>query len=352
METIQLKTQTTTGTIFVGDEAITARLPQLLQGQKNFVITDTNVYELYPDFFKRYFDGVEIFVLSAGEENKNFFSLQSILEAMSRAGLLRTSRLFAVGGGVVGDIGGLAAALYMRGISCVQIPTTLLAQVDSSVGGKTAVDLGGVKNLVGAFYQPCEVLVAPSFLQTLPMREVKCGIGEIVKYAALDKEIFDMLTKQNDYTETSFLQGLIEKCIRYKVKVVEMDEKESGERRSLNVGHTTGHAIELSTGLSHGESVLYGMFFETQAAITYGVCDKEYGESLLAIVKKALAILPTSTPDFSNVKQYAEKAKTDKKNDSNDKVNMSVAKSKGVWTTFTLPFDSYVTALETAVKSL
>jgi 3-dehydroquinate synthase len=105
----------------------------------------------------------------------------------------RSSRLFAVGGGVVGDIGGLAAALFMRGISCVQIPTTLLAQVDSSVGGKTAVDLGGVKNVVGAFYQPCEVLVDPQFLQTLPPREIKCGLGEIIKYAALNAEIFDFL---------------------------------------------------------------------------------------------------------------------------------------------------------------
>jgi 3-dehydroquinate synthase len=318
------------------------------------LVYDQNTYDLFANEIEEKLKEINFtrVVFPAGENTKNQCNYFKLLSLLAQNKFTRNDCIVAIGGGVIGDLCGFVASTYMRGISFVLCATTLLACVDSSVGGKTAINLPEGKNLVGAFYQPCEVLVAPSFLQTLPMREVKCGIGEIVKYAALDKEIFDMLTKQNDYTETSFLQGLIEKCIRYKVKVVEMDEKESGERRSLNVGHTTGHAIELSTGLSHGESVLYGMFFETQAAITYGVCDKEYGESLLAIVKKALAILPTSTPDFSNVKQYAEKAKTDKKNDSNDKVNMSVAKSKGVWTTFTLPFDSYVTALEKAVKSL
>ncbi|MBQ7924464.1 MAG: 3-dehydroquinate synthase [Clostridia bacterium] len=352
MQEIILQTPTMTGKIYVGEDAIKNRLPALLQGQKNFVLTDTNVYALYPDFFKEYFDGTEIFVLAAGEENKNFQSLQSILESMSKAGLLRTSRLFAVGGGVIGDIGGLAAALYMRGISCVQIPTTLLAQVDSSVGGKTAVDLGGVKNIVGAFYQPCEVLVNPAFLQTLPQREIKCGIGEIVKYAALNGEIFDALCKQDTLDEPQFLTSLIEKCIRHKAQVVQADEKESGERRSLNVGHTTGHAIELSTGLSHGEGVLYGMFMETQTAMEKGVCEKEYGEKLQQIVRKALALTPMSAPDFSGIAKDAEKAKSDKKNTGNNQITMSVAKAKGVWTTLSLPFEKYVQALENAVNSL
>ncbi len=352
MQEIILQTPTMTGKIYVGEDVVEKRLPALLQGQKNFVLTDSNVYALYPDFFKTYFDETDIFVLTAGEENKNFLSLQSILEAMSKAGLLRTSRLFAVGGGVVGDIGGLAAALYMRGISCVQIPTTLLSQVDSSVGGKTAVDLGGVKNLVGAFYQPCEVLVNPTFLQTLPKREIKCGIGEIVKYAALDSDIFEALYAQETLDEPSFLTSLIEKCIRYKAKVVQADEKESGERRCLNVGHTTGHAIELSTGLSHGESVLYGMFLETKIAIEKGVCERAYGEKLLQIVRKALAIAPLSSPDFSEIERDAEKAKSDKKNTGGNEINMSVAKAKGAWTTLKLPFEEYVQALKTAVKSL
>lgn len=352
METIYLKTPSMEGKIFVGEEAIKTRLPELTKSQKNFVVTDSNVYALYAEWFKTWFADAEIFVLSAGEEHKNFQSLYAILQKMTAVGLHRTSRLFAVGGGVVGDIGGLAAALYMRGISCVQIPTTLLSQVDSSVGGKTAVDLGGVKNIVGAFYQPCEVLVDPTFLKTLPKREIKCGVGEIVKYAALNGRIFDLL--ENNLTrldELAFLTELIAICIRHKACVVEADEKESGERRSLNVGHTTGHAIELSTGLSHGESVLYGMLLETRMAILAGVCEREYGQRLLKIVETAIKIPPCEKLDFSNLATDAKKARSDKKNTDDGKIKMAVAKKKNEWTMFSLPFEDYRTALVNATRN-
>ena len=353
MEIITLKTPSMEGKIYVGDESLEKRLPILTAGQKNFVVTDSNVYALYFTLFARYFQGAEIFVLTAGEEYKTFSSLQAILEKMTGAGLHRSSRLFAVGGGVIGDIGGLAAALYMRGISCVQIPTTLLAQVDSSVGGKTAVDMGGVKNVVGAFYQPCEVLVAPCFLQTLPAREIKCGVGEIIKYAALNGEIFNQLQRNREkLSDLDFLQELIVACIRHKAQVVERDERESGERKSLNVGHTTGHAIELSSGLSHGESVLYGMLFETLIAIKKGICDEEYGKELLKIVRGGLALAPSEKTNFSDVGEQAEKARSDKKNTDDGKITLSVAKAKGEWTTLSLPFDEYKRALECAVKEL
>ena len=352
MELINLKTPSMEGKIYIGADVIQTRLTALMKGQTNFVVTDSNVYVLYAAWFEKYFSGTEIFVLEAGEENKNFASLQAILEKMAGAGLRRTSRLFAVGGGVVGDIGGLAAALYMRGISCVQIPTTLLSQVDSSVGGKTAVDLGGVKNIVGAFYQPCEVLVDPTFLQTLPQREIKCGVGEIVKYAALNAEIFDLLKENTGkLSDLAFLTKLLTACIQHKANVVEMDEKETGERRSLNVGHTTGHAIELFYGLSHGESVLYGMSLETKLAIETGVCEKEYGEKLLAIVAAALALEPNARTDFSSIVQASEKARLDKKNTDDGEIKMSLAKSKGAWTTLSLPFANYQAALIKAVKN-
>ena len=339
------------GKIYIGADALQKRLPILTAGQKNFVVTDSNVYALYSAWFENYFSGAEIFVLSAGEENKNFNSLYAILNKMAGAGMRRTSRVFAVGGGVVGDIAGLAAALYMRGISCVQIPTTLLAQVDSSVGGKTAVDLDGVKNVVGAFYQPCEVLVSPEFLTTLPQREIKCGLGEIVKYAALNAEIFDALIGNTDKLgDLTFLSSLVELCIRHKAKVVEADEKENGERRSLNVGHTTGHAIELTSGLSHGESVLYGMRLETKIALQKGVCEKEYGEKLLLLIDQALAVAPYSVPDFTQIGKAAEKAKADKKNTEDNEIKMAVAKDKGEWTMLSLPFKAYQEGLETLVK--
>ena len=351
MQTISLKTPSMEGKIHVGTDVIEARLPLLTAGQKNFVVTDSNVHALYADLFKKYFAATEIFVLPAGEESKNFQSLYAILQKMTEAGLHRTSRVFAVGGGVVGDIAGLAAALYMRGVSCVQIPTTLLAQVDSSVGGKTAVDLGGVKNVVGAFYQPCEVLVSPEFLNTLPAREIKCGLGEIVKYAALNASIFDALEQNADKLDNlEFLSSLTAECIRHKAQVVQADEKESGERKSLNVGHTTGHAIELNSGLSHGESVLFGMLIETKIAIDKGVCNQEYGEKLLKIIQNALAVAPCSVSDFSKIDEIAQKAKSDKKNTDDTQIHMAVAKAKGEWTMLALPMDEYRKGLQKFIQ--
>ena len=233
MQTITLNATSMKSQIYIGADAIEARLPILTAGQKNFVVTDSNVYALYTSWFNHNFSDAEIFVLPAGEENKSFASLQAILNKMAGVGMHRSSRVFAVGGGVVGDIAGLAAALYMRGVSLVQIPTTLLAQVDSSVGGKTAVDLNGVKNVVGAFYQPSEVLISPDFLNTLPAREIKCGLGEIVKYAALNADIFDELTDNLDkLNNLAFLSSLIALCVSHKADVVQADEKENGERRS------------------------------------------------------------------------------------------------------------------------
>ena len=354
MDKITLKTPSMQGNIYIGEDVIITRLPALTQGQKNFVVADSNVYALYPYFFKKYFSNAEIYVLSSGEEYKNFQSLYEILQKMTEAGLHRTSRLFAVGGGVVGDIGGLAAALYMRGISCVQIPTTLLAQVDSSVGGKTAVDLGGVKNIVGAFYQPCEVLIDPTFLKTLPQREIKCGVGEIVKYAALSGEIFQLLQANLDkLNDLAFLTTLITACVAHKAHVVEVDEKESGERRSLNVGHTTGHAIELAHDFSHGEGVLYGMIFETKMAIEKGICNKAYGEELLKIVRKALDMQPQQAKaDFSNIGGEAQKARSDKKNTDDGMIQMAVAKEKNVWTMLSMPFEEYRAALIKIAETL
>ena len=350
MERILLQTPSVSATIYIGDNALSTRLPLLTAKGKNFVVADETVYRLYPDFFLRYFESAEIFVLPSGEEHKSFAYLEKILTKMTETGLLRTSTVFAVGGGVVGDITGLCASLYMRGITCIQIPTTLLAQVDSSVGGKTAVDFHGVKNIIGAFYQPQEVLIAPNFLKTLPNREIKCGIGEIVKYSALNEGIFDKLQTADNFTDESFLTGLIADCVSHKAQVVERDEKETGERKSLNVGHTTGHAIELFYNLSHGESVLYGMLFETKMAIDYGVCERSYGEKLLNIIQKALAITPIEKVDFSDVEAWAHKAKADKKNQKTGEITLSVAKEKGVWTSLTLSYDEYISALKKVVN--
>lgn len=323
--------------------------------RKKFVLTDKTVFTLHRDFFEECFPNTPIYVMKSGEKYKTFTTLEKILSAMVQAGLHRSSVLFAVGGGVVGDVGGFAAATYMRGIECIQIPTTLLAQVDSSVGGKTAVDLAGVKNVVGAFYQPSRVWIDPTFLHTLPDREIKCGVGEIVKYAALNGKIYDLLNENKTaLTRLDFLETLIYECVKHKAGVVERDEKENGERRSLNVGHTTGHAIELKFGLSHGESVLYGMALETRMAIDNGLCEKEYGEKLLSLVLSAIELAPCGKFDkrVSRVKDYAVKAKADKKNADDGKIKCAVAKSYGEWTMMETPYDEYVSALESATSKL
>lgn len=338
---ITLNTPTMFSEIYIGNSVIEERLPTLLQGQTNFVLTDENVYDLYPDFFARWFSGTEIFVMKSGEENKSFAALQAVLERMAQAGLKRSSKLFAVGGGVVGDLGGLCAALYMRGIACVQIPTTLLAMVDSSVGGKTAVDFCGVKNLVGAFHQPEAVLIDPAFLNTLPAREWKCGIGEIVKCAALDKQLFDRLDSTDGVIVPDELAWWIEKCVQLKAAIVQRDEKETGERVCLNLGHTTAHAIELFYGLSHGESVLWGMKIETLLAMNCGVCDKEYGKRLLTLTEKSLGLPPIAPPDFSSLGEALQKAVTDKKN-SDGMVTAVVPKGRGQWSLLSWTVEKYV----------
>ena len=284
MEVMGVKTPSLEGKIYLGEDAVASRLPALIQGKQCFVVTDSNVYALYKEWFQRWFHDAEIFVLPAGEERKNFASLELVLEKMVGAGLKRTSKLIVVGGGVIGDLGGLCASLYMRGIEYVQVPTTLLAMVDSSVGGKTAIDFQGVKNIVGSFYSPCEVWIDPMFLGTLPSREWKCGIGEVVKYAALSPSVFQALSAAKGEVTKELAGSLIEECIRFKADVCQKDEHDRGERKCLNIGHTTGHAIELAYGLSHGESILLGMALETELALSLGICEDGFGKELLAIV--------------------------------------------------------------------
>ncbi|MDE7439555.1 MAG: 3-dehydroquinate synthase [Clostridia bacterium] len=180
-----------TSVIHCGEGAFSKYAPRI-EGRK-FIVTDTNVYKLYSNMIEEYFADAPIKIIPAGEKSKTLSKLTEILNAMADASLKRDCTVIAFGGGVIGDIAGLAASLYMRGVKVVQIPTTLLAQVDSSVGGKTAVDFKNVKNLIGTFYQPQEVIVDPIFLKTLPTREIRCGLGEIIKYGALDKNIYDKL---------------------------------------------------------------------------------------------------------------------------------------------------------------
>ena len=325
MKDILLKTALAESIIHCGVGTF-EKFAQKFADKQIFVVTDSNVYAIYNSLLINTFGNYKGYVIPAGEESKNPENLLKILKAMLESGMRRNCYVIALGGGVVGDIAGLAASLYMRGTNLVQIPTTLLAQVDSSVGGKTAVDMNGVKNVIGAFYQPEEVIVDPLFLKTLPDRALRCGLGEIVKYAALNKDILDKLLNTENLFSFNFLEDITYDCIAHKAEVVKKDEHDlNGLRKTLNLGHTTGHALELYYGLkSHGEFVLIGMFYELYIAQTLGLCDSEYAEKL----KKLISGVIPEIPSFENISKAAEYALHDKKNDD-EKISLIVPKAEG-----------------------
>ena len=227
--------------------------------RKVMVVTDSGVPEQWARMLASRCDDAEVFRMPAGEKNKNLDIFRELLSRMLAFGMHRGDCVAAVGGGVVGDLAGFAAACYMRGIDFYNCPTTVLSQVDSSIGGKTAVDLDGIKNIVGAFYQPKAVLIDPETLSTLPARQVANGLAEAVKMAlCFDAEEFARFEAED---AADRMDQIIENALRTKKYVVEQDEKEHGLRRVLNFGHTLGHGIEAQEGqgLYHGECVALGM---------------------------------------------------------------------------------------------
>ncbi len=240
------------------------------------------------------------FILKDGEKEKNFNNYQKIIQKALKMKLTRNDAIIAIGGGVVGDISGFVASTYMRGIDFIQVPTTLLACVDSSVGGKTAIDTNFGKNLVGTFYQPKIVFINPKFLKTLDERQFKTGLGEVVKYSFIEKscKCEEELNLTNFLSEKSqdilnrderTLSKLIEICVKLKISVVEKDEKESGLRRILNFGHTYGHAIEKITKYkkyTHGEAIVEGMKFAFDLAVKKNLIDKNYKFLAEDVIKK------------------------------------------------------------------
>ena len=227
--------------------------------RKVLVVTDSGVPEEYAMTVASQCDEAVLFVFEQGEASKCMDTYVSLLETLTDNAFTRTDCIVAVGGGVVGDMAGFAAATYMRGIDFYNIPTTLLSQIDSSIGGKTAINFGGVKNIVGAFYQPKKVLIDPKLLETLPARQISNGLAEAIKMSLTsDKKLFELF--ENGDIESN-LEEIIIRCLNIKKYVVEQDEKEAGLRKILNFGHTVGHGIEssLEMELYHGECVALGM---------------------------------------------------------------------------------------------
>lgn len=259
------------------------------------VVTHKNLYEIYRQKIKSVTKN--IIFLPEGEKTKSVKYLLFLYKEFLNKKLDRKSLVIVIGGGVIGDVVGFACATYMRGINYVQIPTTLLAMVDSSIGGKTAVDLKEGKNLVGSFYQPSMILYDFDFLSTLPQKEIFNGFGEIVKYAVINKKIFNLLTSVDKdklitvpFPINSFTKKLILECVDTKLKIVKKDEKEiSGEREKLNFGHTIAHAIESATGYryyTHGESVFLGILAESYISYKLNLLEYKEYQKIVNLVNK------------------------------------------------------------------
>ncbi len=254
-------------------------IAEVFSGTRIMIVSDDNVYPLYgealEETLRSRFECHHI-VLPHGEPTKRFDVLPDIYRALLEAGITRSDLVVALGGGVIGDLAGFAAASYLRGVNLVQIPTSLLAQVDASVGGKVAVDLPQGKNLVGAFYQPSLVLIDPEVLETLPEKFIHDGMGEVIKYGCIkDTELFNLLAERGSFKDlSSDLESVIGRCVDIKRTIVETDPFDTGERMLLNFGHTLGHAIEQYQnyeGVSHGEAVAIGMNGITRMAEEKGL---------------------------------------------------------------------------------
>ncbi len=290
------------------------------------IITDTNVARLYLSEIKQRLEaeGFRVFSITipSGEKQKNLSTVYSIFTKLLQWKVERKSTIVALGGGVIGDLAGFAAATYQRGVDFVQIPTTLLAQVDSSVGGKTGVNHHRAKNMIGAFYQPKFVLSDISVLKTLPKREIICGLGEIVKYGIIiDKKFFEFtahnLKKALAYNEKIFSHFVAE-CCAMKSYVVSHDEHESGLRAILNFGHTVGHALEQAgkyKELKHGEAILYGMLIEAEIAVTMNLLSRSEFKKIELLIRQIP--LPKLHNNILNVKRLLRSMENDKKSTVN-----------------------------------
>ena len=290
------------------------------------VVTDDGVPREYSETVASLCREAMILVLPQGEKSKNFDNYKKILEALVGADFTRSDCVVAVGGGVVGDMAGFAAASFMRGIDFYNIPTTVLSEVDSSIGGKTAIDFCGLKNIIGAFQQPKGVIVDVDTLSTLSDRMISNGLAEALKMAAThDKELFDIFENGQPLEN---LEEIIERSLRIKKSVVESDEKESGVRRVLNFGHTVGHAIESNTpSLYHGECVALGML---------PMCSQSVRERLVSIFRKLNLPIETEC-DYQRI---IDAMRHDKKM-SGDSISAVFVDEIGSFRIEKLPFDEF-----------
>lgn len=339
MQIIDLKLTHTSYNIYIQDgilNEIGRMIPEVFNGSKVAIISDSNVSELYLAHISRQLAQkymiIEI-VVPAGEESKRLEVAADIYNKLSAAKISRSDLIVALGGGVIGDLAGFVAATYMRGIPFVQIPTSLLAQVDSSIGGKVAVDIPSGKNLVGAFYQPKAVYIDPSVLNTLTDRFYYDGLAEVIKYACIkDPDLFAILQELGSREQ---IQGkiseIVVRCLNIKKHYVQLDEFDTGERMFLNYGHTIGHAIEKYfdfTTYTHGECVAMGMARITKQSEALGLTAEGISKKLesLLIQYRLPYHLPQTDAQFQ--RELLQAVSVDKKN-LNKKLNLVLIKNIG-----------------------
>lgn len=326
-------------------DSIGEKIKEVKRPCRVVLISDDTVSSLYGERVKMSLtdSGYSVceFIVPHGEESKSFENYEKILEYCAENSITRTDLFVALGGGVVGDLTGFVASTYLRGVDFVQIPTTVLAMVDSSVGGKTAINLKAGKNLCGAFYQPIAVFADCETLKTLPQETFNEGCAEIIKYGMiLDKDFLAFL-QTNEIKEN--IEYVIKRCVEIKRDVVSRDEFEKGERKLLNFGHTIGHAIEKCSNLtiSHGNAVAIGMVIATKGAFEVGMSEEDFSDVLLPILKKNN--LPT-TCEFSAEELYSASL-SDKKR-SFDTMSLIVPEELGLCKIMKLPVEDLQNFIE------
>lgn len=313
---------------------------RVVKGNNCVIVTDSNVAPLYLATAKESIEAqgitVSTHIFPAGEENKTLATVEDMLRAFCEAELTRSDFVVALGGGVCGDLTGFASAIYMRGIAYVGIPTTLLSQIDSSVGGKTGCDLSFGKNLVGAFHTPKAVIIDPLCLNTLPTRIFNDGLSEAIKYGVIKSEkLFNRLVDEN---AKDFINELIEECVSIKRDITENDFFEKGERMLLNYGHTIGHAIEKYYNykdVTHGEAVCIGMVTMAAAAERNGLCEEGLAKKITSCLHKYA--LPATTG--IELEKLCEGAMHDKKRRGKD-IKIVMPQKIGACIIETIPADS------------
>lgn len=313
-------------------DSLNVEVKKVFSGNKILILSDKNVAPLYLNEVKNCLQGfiVYTYVVNAGEKSKSIKNYAKILEFLAKNKFSRGDCVFALGGGVVGDLAGFVSATYMRGIKLIQCPTTFLSAIDSSIGGKTAIDLKEGKNLAGAFYQPSLTYINVSTLKSLPNREVLCGMGEAVKYAFISKTVTpDMLKK-------GITEELIIECLKIKADIVKEDEFDSGRRAVLNLGHTVGHAVETLSKfkLSHGEAVAKGI----KKAIEISAKYYGYGDDKVEEFLNLLNVIGCNLDVKYTADEILEKIANDKKSDLYA-VNFVLIKDIGDVETVKIPFD-------------